>query len=76
LISLANGVINFVDLFKEPAFHFVALFYGFLPFYFIDFCSVLYSSFPSANLKVLSVLLSQAALDVKLGCLFELFLLP
>ena len=66
-------VYQFFYLLKEPAFSFIDLSYWFLHFFFIYFWSEFYDFFPSANLGVF-VLLSLFALGVRLGCLFEMFL--
>ena len=57
---------------KEPAFSFINLYYC---FFFIYFCSDLYDFFPSTNFGGFFVLLFPVVLGVKLGCLFDAFLL-
>ena len=62
LMSLAEGL-SILFLFKEPAYIFIHLFYCYLCFYFICFCSDLYDFFPSTTFGVLFVLFSRAILD-------------
>ena len=63
--------VNFVSLFKEPALSVTDLFYFCL--YFIYLWSDVYDLFPLTNF-VLFVFLFLVALSVKLGNLFEIFL--
>ena len=72
LMSLANCLSIFF-IFSESAFNFIDLCYHFLHFFFIYFWSDHYDFFPSANFGFF-VLLSLLALGVRLGCLFEMFL--
>ena len=73
-MSLAKGFVNFVYLLKEPVFSFINLHY-FFQFFFIYFYSDLYNFFPSTNLgREGGVLLFPVVLDVKLVCLFTVFL--
>jgi len=61
-------------LLKEPAFSFIGLCYSYLHLFFIYFCSDLYDFFPSTNFGVffvVVVVLFLVALDVRLGCLFD-----
>ena len=61
-------------LLKEPAVCFIDLCYCFLHFFFIFLWSDLYDFFPSANFGGFFILLSLIALGVRLGCVFEIFL--
>ena len=61
-------------LLKEPAFSFIDLCYRCLHLFFVYFCSDLYDFFPCTNFGVffvVVVVLFLVALDVRLGCLFD-----
>ena len=65
-------LVNFVYLLKEPAFSFINLYYCFFPFFFIYFCSDILISFLLLIFNFF--VLFPVVLGVKLGCLFDVFL--
>ncbi|CAI9173268.1 unnamed protein product [Rangifer tarandus platyrhynchus] len=69
LMSLAKGLSIWL---KEPAF--INIYYCFFHFFFICFFLDIYDFFPSTNFGLFFLLLFPVALGVKLGCLFDVFL--
>ena len=62
-------------LLKELAFSLIDLCFLFLHFYFIYFCSGFYDFFTSTNCGRVFILLFLDAVDVRLGCLYDVFLI-
>ena len=56
---------NFVCLFKEPAFSVINVYYCFFHFFFSYFCSDFYDFFPSANFVFVVVLLFSSCIRCK-----------
>ena len=72
-MSLAKALPVFFYLLKEPVFSCINFYYCYFHLFFIYFHSDLYDFFASTNFGGF-VLLFPIVLGVKLGCLFNIFL--